>query len=241
MPRRSILVVYFLFMTAFAGATEIQTDAETLQGTILGKQGEEIFFETQNGIVNIRKADILSIDGKPYIYAAPKPAALPMPTPVNDAGVPAQESLDSKAPARKLNADDILVHPSGITEKDLREYYSAHREEFRKPRMVHVSFLGQAFFTRSESEIRSDPSSEGGWRDGGWIEEGKTVEPFEETVLRQVFDLTVGGVSRLVKDKNGVWYLLRVVERNESAIPPFKEIRPKVLNKILQSRNLTGE
>ncbi len=81
MTRMFIVFIFLVSIISSAAATEIQTDEETLLGTILGKQGDEIFFETANGIINIRKANILSIDGKPYIYAPPKPLTPPAPAP----------------------------------------------------------------------------------------------------------------------------------------------------------------
>ncbi len=231
--QRSFPIFFLLFLAVSAHATEIQLEDETLSGKILGKEGGEIFFETSAGIINIRKSDIFSIDGKPYAYAPPKPAAPPAPA----AGVVTEPApAEDPAASNAVAWENRLVHPEGITEKELRDYYDAHREEFREPLKVHVRSLGQAFFTRGVGEIRSDPTSEGAWRDGGWIEFGKTVEPFEESTLRPLFDMTAGGVSQLLKDKDGVAYLLWVIERKESAIPSYKEARPKVLNRILSSR-----
>ena len=204
-------VLLFLFSAAPAWATEIRTQEETLQGTILGKQGDEIFVETANGIVNIPKSDILEVDGKPYMYAPPKPVAPSMPVPVSPP-------------------------PEGNAEQELKEYYDAHQEEFREPLKVHVRILGQAFFTRAMGEIRSDPTSEGSWRDGGWIEEGQAVEPFEESALRPVFSQPAGSVSPLLKNKQGAGSLFWVIERKESGIPPYEKVRPKVLDKILQTK-----
>ena len=71
-----------------------------------------------------------------------------LPEPGRNIGVQFGSIDDLDKPASKRTASQTRtsevyteVHPSGVTEQQLRDYYNAHKEKFRMPVQLHLKFI----------------------------------------------------------------------------------------------------
>ncbi len=76
-----------------------------------------------------------------------------------------------------------------------------------------------AALARANSE---DPSSAGNGGDMGWVDMGKTVEPFE----RAIFSIPLNTISDPIRSQEYGYHIVNVVERREQTVQPFEEARP---------------
>src|SRR5690606_23130456 len=131
------------------------------EGSVLEEDDNYIYLDTASGVINIRRADIAKRNGEPYsspvsaaapVQSRPAQTAKPgylgnylsaedrdlanLPKPLGNnpvyfsgTGQPADGSSSIVSEA----GDGHVIHSSGVTEKDLVDYHSAHPEEFRMP------------------------------------------------------------------------------------------------------------
>lgn len=138
------------------------------------------------------------------------------------------------------------VNPS---EADLRKRYLASKESFRTPPAAHVLHIlikvepGAAPWVDSAAKVKAeslvaqlraggdfaaiakvnsaDPSSSGNGGDMGWVEQGQTVEPFDQAI----FSLPENQISDPIRSEQYGYHIVRVVGRREAAIRPFEDVR----------------
>ncbi|MGZ5431340.1 MAG: peptidylprolyl isomerase, partial [Thermoanaerobaculia bacterium] len=67
-----------------------------------------------------------------------------------------------------------------------------------------------------------DPSSSGNGGDMGWVDMGKTVEPFE----RAIFSIPLNTISDPIRSQEYGYHIVKVVERRDQTVQPFEEARP---------------
>jgi peptidyl-prolyl cis-trans isomerase D len=135
------------------------------------------------------------------------------------------------------------------TDAELRKLYDQNKDNYRRPGSAHVLHIliksepgatpqadaaakakaeglvaqlraGADFaaLARANSE---DPSSSGNGGDMGWVDMGKTVEPFE----RAIFSVPLNTID-MVRSQEYGYHIIKVVERREQTVQPFEEARP---------------
>lgn len=156
----------------------------------------------------------------------------------------------------KLNKSDIRkgIQPS---EAELAAYYEQHADAFRIDAGVRVEELytplgddaSSTGAVRTLQEVRQDAASTSSWnnlavrleqqhpeskfyaRQPGWLLEGQSTRP--PSYMDRVRTLEIDEVSTPVVTAEGV-YLIRVLERRASRVPPFQEVRGEVREAYLE-------
>ncbi len=156
-----------------------------------------------------------------------------------------QEELQIREFMRR-NVEDPVV-----TETEAREFYTANRQRFAQPEMVHASHILVPDDTAAQTrlrEIRSRldrgesfavlasqysicPSKMNGG-DLGMFGRGQMVPAFEQVAFSQ----PLGRVSDPVKTEFG-WHLILVEERQNSRTPDFGEVRPRIEQAIMDRKS----
>ena len=135
------------------------------------------------------------------------------------------------------------------TDAELRRLYEQNKDNYRRPASAHVLHIlvksepgatpqadaaakakaealvaqlrGGADFATLARENSEDPSSSGNGGDMGWVDMGKTVEPFE----RAIFSIPLNTVD-IARSQEYGYHIIKVVERREQTVQPFEEARP---------------
>lgn len=141
------------------------------------------------------------------------------------------------------------------TDAELRRLYDQSKDSYLRPASAHVLHIlvksepgatpqadaaakakaeglvaqlrGGADFAKLARENSEDPSSSGNGGDMGWVDMGKTVEPFE----RAIFSIPVNTISDPVRSQEYGYHIVKVVERREQSVQPFEEARPALAAK----------
>ncbi|MGZ8780342.1 MAG: peptidyl-prolyl cis-trans isomerase [Thermoanaerobaculia bacterium] len=136
------------------------------------------------------------------------------------------------------------------TEAELRKLYEQNKENYLRPASAHVLHIlvksepgatpqadaaakakaegivtqlrGGADFAGLARASSEDPSSSGNGGDMGWVDMGKTVEPFE----RAIFSIPLNTVSDPIRTQEYGYHIVKVVERRDQTVQPFEEARP---------------
>lgn len=141
------------------------------------------------------------------------------------------------------------------TDAELRKVYEQTKENYRRPASAHVLHIlvksepsatpqadaaakakaqgivaqlrGGADFATLARQNSEDPSSSGNGGDMGWVDMGKTVEPFE----RAIFSIPLNTISDPVRSKEYGYHIVKVVERRDQSVQSFEEARPALAAK----------
>lgn len=136
------------------------------------------------------------------------------------------------------------------TEAELRKLYEQNKENYLRPASAHVLHIlvksepgatpqadaaakakaegivaqlrGGADFAALARANSEDPSSSGNGGDMGWVDMGKTVEPFE----RAIFSIPLNTISDPIRSQEYGYHIVKVVERRDQTVQPFEEARP---------------
>jgi peptidyl-prolyl cis-trans isomerase D len=136
------------------------------------------------------------------------------------------------------------------TEPELRKAYEARKDQFKRPASAHVLHIlvksepgvtpqadaaarakaegivaqlrGGADFATLARQNSEDPSSSGNGGDMGWVDMGKTVEPFE----RAIFSIPLNQISDPIRTQEYGYHIVKVVERRDQTVQSFEEARP---------------
>lgn len=136
------------------------------------------------------------------------------------------------------------------TDEELRKLYDAQKERFKRPAAAHVlhiliksepgtapeadaaarakaqSIVQQlragADFAKLARENSEDPSSSGQGGDMGFVDMGRTVEPFE----RAIFSIPLNQISDPIRSEEYGYHIVKVVERRPESTQSFEEAKP---------------
>lgn len=151
---------------------------------------------------------------------------------------------------RYILADYAKIRQEVVpTDAELRKVYETNKDSFRRPASAHVLHIlvkvdpsaapavdaaakakadglvaqlrGGADFATLARANSEDPSSSGNGGDMGWVDMGKTVEPFE----RAIFSVPLNTVD-VVRSQEYGYHIIKVVERRDQTVQPFEEARP---------------
>jgi peptidyl-prolyl cis-trans isomerase C len=193
--------------------------------------------------------------------------------------LPGGESLDKRLAAmgiteaqlRQNISQDLKIEalldknvPPGEkpTDKEVKEFYQEHPEQFKTPERVQASHILIKFtpgeseeskaqkklkmeelrkkikkgedFAKLASENSECPSkSKGG--DLGFFERGKMVKPFEDAA----FGMKVGQLSDVVETKFG-YHLIKVTGHEKESVTSFKEAKDKLAESMVRQKRQEG-
>lgn len=242
-------------------------NGKVYEGAILYEDSANIFIDTPSGaMVNVNKKNLLSVNGEPYNYAGAGTASRTLQTEDSKPSYMGKSSGDegsveqgknigvqfttleelskgAAAPAAQHPLDEsandasTAVHPSGVTEQELRNYYEAHQEEFRMPVQLRLKFLNPPDFEdQSADAILKNPAANSAWRDAKWVKkEDQFNTYFSDAEYDKIFNLRENE-TLAATDREGVQYLFWAQSRKETYVMPYEEARPKVLTKVLQAK-----
>jgi peptidyl-prolyl cis-trans isomerase D len=136
------------------------------------------------------------------------------------------------------------------TDEELRKLYDAQKERFKRPAAAHVlhiliksepgttpeadaaarakaeSLVQQlragADFAKLARENSEDPSSSGQGGDMGFVDMGRTVEPFE----RAIFSIPLNQIGDPIRSEEYGYHIVKVVERRPESTQSFEEAKP---------------
>lgn len=136
------------------------------------------------------------------------------------------------------------------TDAELLKLYEASKDSYRRPASAHVLHIlvksepgatpqadaaakakaegivaqlrGGADFAALARANSEDPSSSGNGGDMGWVDMGKTVEPFE----RAIFSIALNTISDPIRTQEFGYHIVKVLDRREQSVQPFEEARP---------------
>ncbi|MEO8382317.1 MAG: peptidyl-prolyl cis-trans isomerase [Acidobacteriota bacterium] len=136
------------------------------------------------------------------------------------------------------------------TDAELRKLYEASKDTLKRPGSAHVLHIlvksepgatpqadaaarakaealvkqlrGGADFATLARVNSEDPSSSGNGGDMGWVDMGRTVEPFE----RAIFSVPLNTVSDPVRSAEYGYHIVKVTERRQESVQSFEEARP---------------
>jgi peptidyl-prolyl cis-trans isomerase D len=136
------------------------------------------------------------------------------------------------------------------TEAELRKLYEASKDSYKRPASAHVLHIlvksepgatpqadgaarakaaslvqqlrGGADFAALARANSEDPSSSGNGGDMGWVDLGRTVEPFEQAI----FSVPLNTISDPVRSAEYGYHIVKVTERRNESVQSFDEARP---------------
>ncbi|SPQ00143.1 PpiC-type peptidyl-prolyl cis-trans isomerase [Candidatus Sulfobium mesophilum] len=158
------------------------------------------------------------------------------------------EILSQELLARELAKVDI-------TEKDMKDYYAAHKDSFKAPEMVRARRIlvkvsekapdeertkakkkaeeilarvnAGENFAKLAAEVSDDKATKDRGGDLGYVTRGKMPKATEDAV----FSLRPGEVSGLVETQVG-YEILKVDEKDEGGVQPFDYAKDKIRKKL---------
>ncbi|AOT72174.1 peptidylprolyl isomerase [Geosporobacter ferrireducens] len=231
-----------------------------MENKILAKVGEkEITQEDLNIALKYapreQAAQFNTLEGKKYllnemimqelIYLEAKDKGL-------DKDAAYQKELEAlKENLLKQHAINQLLKSVVVEEKEAREYYTSHPNQFQQGESVRARHIliheeetakgaleelksGKSF-EEAAAELSECPSrAQGG--DLGYFEKGKMVPEFEKAA----FELEVGQVSDLVKTQFG-YHIIKLEDKKEATVVPFEQVKGQIisyLEKNLQNKKV---
>lgn len=142
-----------------------------------------------------------------------------------------------------------------VEEKDIKQYYEMHKNEFQVPEMIRARHILVKFdnnasdgerkkarekaegllkrikdgedFAKIASESSDDPGSKGKGGDLGFFTKGKMVPEFEKAA----FSLKPGEVSQIVESPYG-FHIIRVEEKKDNDFEPYEAVKEKIREKL---------
>lgn len=129
-----------------------------------------------------------------------------------------------------------------VEEKELRSYYEAHKEDFRREGRVRALHIVVATedearevlrrleagedFGRVAREVSLSPDGKRGG-DLGYFHPGDMPEEFEHALAT----LKKGELSPVVRSPYG-YHILKLLDREGPSIPPFEEVRDGIATRL---------
>ena len=266
-----LIAIIFLPPSMWADQFEMR-NGKKYEGKILTEDTQGLFLETSEGMINLPKMNLLTVNGQPYHYAgqgtafvdpskAPAgPVYLGQVSPAGqDAGAVEQGqnvgvqfvSVDQlgkpsarpaiKKPAVPGEGVAVVIHPSGVTEADLKAYYQNHAEEFRMPAQLRLKFINNPMIEELQQkpeEILRNPAASTAWQDAGWVQQcgGISNVSFPPEAYDRIYSLREGEAC-LVYDTDKMPYLFWAELRKKAYLIPYAEARTKVLTQVLKARS----
>ncbi len=135
------------------------------------------------------------------------------------------------------------------SESELRKRYDASKEDYKRPASAHLLHIlikvdpnatpadvaaakakaedivkqlrAGADFAKLAKENSGDPSSSGKGGDMGFVDQGATVEPFDQAA----FSIPLNTISDPIRSKEFGYHIIKVLERKEAGYRSFEEVR----------------
>ena len=142
------------------------------------------------------------------------------------------------------------------SEAELRKRYESSKETFKKPESAHVFHIlikvdpnatpadqmqaqikaenlvkqlrAGADFAKLAKENSQDPSSASAGGDMGFIDQGMTVEPFDQAV----FSVPLNTIPDPIRSKEYGYHIIKVTERRPAGTRTFEEVRPQLAQQM---------
>ena len=162
---------------------------------------------------------------------------------------------------RYLMAEFAKIRTSlNPTDDELRKAYQTNADRYKRPASAHVLHIlvkvdptatpetdnaakakaqnivtqlrGGADFATLARQNSDDPSSSGNGGDMGWVDMGKTVEPFE----RAIFSIPLNTISDPIRSSEFGYHIVKVVERRDEQVRPFEEVRTELVGAVTNER-----
>lgn len=147
---------------------------------------------------------------------------------------------------------------TGVSEKELVQYYEEHKEEYKLTERIKVAHIltdteDEALAVRNKldsgvsfSEAAKKESKDFGSRnDGGtlgYITRGSYIKNIgkSEEFENAAFKLEVGQYSRPVQTLKG-WHIISVLERQDKAYKPLDEVRSEIASELMVTEEMVRE
>lgn len=146
---------------------------------------------------------------------------------------------DQEITPRRAVAFLLRSAPRGpVTDRELRQYYDAHRGEFKRPARVHLQQILHEDETEAQRALdalrRGEPFAEVAARfsqgpkahlggDQGWLPVDKLTPDFAEAIS----ELEAGEISGLISAEYG-YHIFRVGERLPAETVPFENVEEQI-------------
>jgi len=145
--------------------------------------------------------------------------------------------------------EEELSSAAKVSDKDVEEYYNAHKKEFislPRFRASHILVSTQqeakevlerlkqpgADFSSIAKEVSIDPSKSNGG-DLGYFTEGQMIPDFESAC----FKLEVGQTSDIVKTQFG-YHIIKLTDKKPASTKTLSEVSDQIKRKILDSKKM---
>lgn len=154
---------------------------------------------------------------------------------------------------RYLLADTAKIRSQiAPTDQELRSAYEANRTRYRvaaAAKVLHIlvkvdpqaapavdaaarakaqslvaQLRGGADFGALAQANSDDPSSSGNGGDMGWVEQGQTVQPFEQAI----FSVALNTISDPIRSTEFGYHIVKVTERRTESVRPFEQVREEL-------------
>lgn len=147
------------------------------------------------------------------------------------------------------------------SEAELQQAYNANRDRYRTPGAAKVQHIlikvdptappaadaaarakaeglvqqlrGGADFAALARANSEDPSSSGNGGDMGWVDQGQTVQPFEQAI----FSIPLNTISDPIRSQEYGYHIVKVTERREPGVRPFAQVRPELTATLVNERS----
>jgi peptidyl-prolyl cis-trans isomerase D len=152
-----------------------------------------------------------------------------------------------------LLVDTALLHSRiNPSESDLRKRYDAAKEEYKRAASAHILHIlikvdpnatpeqdaaakakaenlvkqlrARADFAKLAKENSGDPSSSSKGGDMGWVEQGTTVDPFDQAA----FSVPLNTIPDPIRSKEFGYHIIKVLERRPAGYRPFEEVKTEL-------------
>ncbi len=156
-----------------------------------------------------------------------------------------KEGLREQILTRKI-IEKVLEGVPTPTAEEIKAYFEAHPNEFRRPAMVSARQVvvrtkkeaqeivqrlasGERMQDLAEAHSISPDAKTGG--EMGWIEQGE----IEEGIEKVVFSLPIGRISSIVQTSHG-FHVFQVISRRAEGTPPLPEVASEIEGKIYSQK-----
>lgn len=169
----SAFLIAIIFLPPNMWADQFETrNGKKYEGKILTEDTQGLFLETSEGMINLPKMNLLTVNGEPYHYAGKATAFVdPSKAPAQPVYVGQMSTADQDAGAAEQGknigvpfvAPEQLGQPpvvaaeatapagtvppmihSVVSEEELEKYYQRHPEEFRMPVQLKLKYINNA-------------------------------------------------------------------------------------------------
>ena len=138
------------------------------------------------------------------------------------------------------------------SEDELRKRYESQKESFKRPESAHILHIlikvdpkatpaeqmqaqikaealvrqlrAGADFAKLAKENSGDPSSSGNGGDMGFVDQGMTVEPFDQAA----FSIPLNTISDPIRSQEYGYHIIKVLERRPPGYRTFEEVRQQL-------------